>query len=103
MKGSNEMNFYNPYYFPYQNIGLKSGLNNIFKRINFNSIMNGAERGLNIVNQIIPIIKQAKPVIGNAKTMFKLMSEFNRGEETKKATSTEVASKTYNEGPTFFG
>ena len=65
--------------------------------------MNGAERGLNLVNQIIPIIKQAKPVIGNAKTMFKLMSEFNRSEETKKTTSTEVASKTYNEGPTFFG
>ena len=102
------MNFYNPYYFPYSSVGTTRGLlGGIFKRINFASIMSGTEKTLNTVNQIIPIIKQAKPMIGNAKTMFKLMSEFNRNDEpkkeTKKTTPNEVELNTYNEGPTFFG
>ena len=70
--------------------------------------MNGAERTLNTVNQIIPLVKQAKPMVDNAKTMFKLMSEFNRNDtssvkkENKKTTSNEVAINNYSGGPTFF-
>ena len=105
MKGRIIMNFYNPYYFPYSNVGVRTGLfSNLIKRINFSSIMNGTERTLNAVNQIIPLIKQAKPMMNNAKTMFKLMSEFSRDDEngTKKVTPKRVTEKTYNDGPTFF-
>lgn len=98
------MNFYNPYYFGYP---VRTSLfGNFFKRFNFASIMSGTQKTLNTVNQIIPIVKQAKPMMDNAKTMFKLMSEFNRNDEPKisekKATSTEVALDSYNGGPTFF-
>ena len=107
MKGSLNMNFYNPYFFPYQ---ARGGLiSNLLRRINFSSIMNGAQRTLNTVNQIIPLVKQARPMMDNAKTMFKLMSEFNRNDESnkkpsskkgiEKTTSNEVVS---NNGPTFF-
>lgn len=101
------MNFYNPYYFPYQSLAPKTGLiSNLFKNFNLASIINGTERTLNTVNQIIPIIKQAKPMVNNAKTMFKLMSELSRDDEkkpNKKTTPNEVVSSKYNEGPTFFG
>ena len=103
MKGSLIMNFYNPYFFPYQNIVPRStGLfRNLLRGFNFNSIINGTQKTLNTVNQIIPLVKQAKPMVDNAKTMFKLMSEFNRKDEkvTKKVVSNET---TLNDGPTFF-
>jgi len=108
------MNFYNPYYFPYTNVGARTGLfSGLLQRLNFNSIINGAQRTLNTVNQIIPLVRQAKPMMDNAKTMFKLMSEFNRNDEqsknitnnkkeNKNTASTETVLKSYDNGPTFF-
>ena len=111
------MNFYNPYSFPYQNVVPKtSSLRSLLGKINFSSIIGSTQKTLTTINQIIPIVKQAKPMMDNAKTMFKLMSEFNRSDakvpqenhETKKTTSNEVASNNKIEinnssnGPTFF-
>ena len=85
------MNYYNPYLYtyPYMNVAPKVGL---FSRIfggnlSFGSILSGTQKTLNIVNQAIPIVKQAGPVINNAKTMFKVMNEFKKVE-------TPVTSKT---------
>ena len=99
------MNFYNPYFFPYQTIPPRVGLfGNIIRRFNFTSLLNGAQKTLNTVNQIIPLVKEARPMVNNAKSMFRLMSEFNRDDEkeTKKVTSNKVTSNEYNNGPTFF-
>lgn len=104
------MNFYNPYYFGYPTYMPKvSILNSILKKFNFASILSGTQRTLNTVNQIIPIVKEVKPMMSNAKTMFHLMSEFNRSDditkknENKKTTSEEIVSSTINNGgPTFF-
>lgn len=75
-------------YYPYMNmmstpyitsVPTKAGLfSNLFKGINFSSILNGTGKVLNIANQAIPLIKQAKPVINNAKTMFQVMNEFRK-------------------------
>ena len=85
------MNYYNPYYMPYMNIptsavntAAKTGL---FSRLlggslNFSSILNGTQRVLSITNQVIPLVKQAGPIVKNAKTMFKVMSEFNKPEKS---------------------
>ena len=98
------MNFYNPYFFPYQtvvprNTGLFNGL---LKKFNFTSIINGTQNTINTINQIIPLVKQAKPMVDNAKTMFRLMSEFNRNDtkEIKKVVPNETTSNSI--GPTFF-
>ena len=103
------MNFYNPYYFAYPSLAPKTGIfKSLFKNFNFASILTGTQKTLNTVNQIIPIVKEARPMMENAKTMFHLMSEFNRNDETKKkeskkTTSEEiVSSNVINEGPTFF-
>ena len=89
------MNYYNPYFYTIPNpprIGL-------FKRIlgdvSLNNIVSGTERIVNLANQTIPLIKQVKPIIGNAKTMFKVMNEFKRNETVK------TSNTNYN-GPTFY-
>ena len=98
------MNFYNPYFFPYQNfVPRNTGLfRNLFRGFNFNSIINGTQKTLNTVNQIIPLVKQARPMVDNAKTMFKLMSEFNRKDDKTKKVVSKETTLNYNDGPTFF-
>lgn len=51
---------------------------NLFKGFNFSSILSGTGKVLNVANQAIPLIKQVKPVINNAKTMFNVMNEFRK-------------------------
>ena len=82
------MNYYNPYFYTTPNMTVmaannaKSGLfSRLFGGLSFGRIINGTERALNFANQAIPLVKQVKPIIGNAKTMFKVMNEFKRQEK----------------------
>ena len=111
------MNFYNPYYFPYQTIAPRTGLfKGLLSRINFGSILGGTQKTLNTINQVIPLVKQARPMMDNAKTLFRLMSEFNKGDATTATAATvneikktvpeetvnKVALESNSNGPTFF-
>ncbi len=60
---------YNNYY-PYYNY-FPNNKNN-FKRHNWSNFLNGAQKTLNFVNQVIPIIYQLKPLYNNAKTALKV-------------------------------
>ena len=55
---------------PYKTVGLLSFL----KKINFTNVLNTTQKTLNIVNQAIPIVYQVKPLVNNAKTVFKVIS-----------------------------
>ena len=94
------MNYYNPYFYtvPYPQPSL---FNRLFGGISFNKILNGTERALNFANQAIPLVKQVKPMIGNAKTIFKIMNEFKRT-ENKKTNNIEKSNTFSNNGPKFF-
>jgi len=114
------MNFYNPYYYsvPTNLVQPKIGiLGRLFGKtgISIGNFLNGAQRVLNIANQTIPLVKQVKPVIGNAKTMFKVMNEFKRVEKPTNQSIVkninidkeiinynENKSINSSEGPTFF-
>ena len=75
------MNYYPYYSFPYapiSQIPKVGGLKSLFGGIKWSSILSGTQKTLNVVNQAIPIIKQAGPVINNAKTMFRVMNEFKK-------------------------
>ena len=82
------MNFYNPYYymapttFTQPKIGL---LTRLFGQTgsSISSFLNGTQRVLSIANQTIPLVKQVKPIIGNAKTMFRVMNEFKKTEKNE--------------------
>lgn len=64
---------YNSFY-PYQNIGTKTGLFSLFKgKINWSSLLNNTQKTLNIINQAIPVFYQVKPMWNNTKTIFKII------------------------------
>ena len=50
----------------------KGGFFSSFKGMNFSGVLDGAQKTLGLVNQTIPLIYQVKPIISNAKTMFKI-------------------------------
>ena len=51
------------------------------KKINFNNILDGTQKTLNVINQAIPIFNQVKPLINNTKTLFKLTQIMNEPEK----------------------
>lgn len=110
------MNYYNPYFynFPIGNQAIKTNfLSKLLggKTLSFTNILNGTQQVLNIANQTIPLVKQAKPVFGNMKTMFKIMNEFKKNDGNKNKNynannnekNTIINSNINNTiGPTFF-
>ena len=108
------MNYYNPYFysFPTTSVPKVGLLSRLFgTNITFSGILNGTQRALNFANQAIPLVKEVKPMIGNARTMFKVMNEFKRVEKPVKKNNNVLNSQkenekkkeiTNNEGPNFF-
>lgn len=70
--------------------------------ITFGSILNGASKTLGVINQAIPVFYQVKPIVNNAKTMFKVAREINTNDKK----STTKVSNTLNTNevnkPNFF-
>lgn len=94
--------------------GLTKGL---LGKFSFSGFLNGASKTLNVVNQAIPIFYQVKPMINNAKTMFRVMGAVK--DDTSNSTSIDKVnsintniqekvennkkvSNTSSENPTFF-
>lgn len=109
------MNYYNPYFWNYPNMINTATRTGIFSRLfgglTFSKFIDGTQRTLSFANQAIPFVKQVKPLIGNAKTMLKVMNEFKRYEKPKtEYTKNESNTNFYNNespskntnGPNFF-
>jgi len=123
------VNYYNPYFSPIaytpslgaaSNVSSSKGLfSSLFGGGKLTSFINGTQKTLNIINQAIPLVKQVSPVVKNAKTMFKVMSEFKkvdkpttvltnneRGIDDINETNISSNNKQYknlnDNGPTFF-
>lgn len=58
-------------------------------------ILNGISKTLGVVNQAIPLYKQAKPMIEKGRTLFKLATEFNKSSTppTKSFTTNSLTTK----------
>ena len=69
----------------------------LLKNIKWSSILDGTSKTLNVINQAIPVVYQVKPIINNAKTMFKIANIMNNPveEDTKKEEKT-------NNSPIFY-
>ena len=66
---------FNPYQVvPFRTISSGGGL---LSKINWGNLLSNTQKTLNIVNQAIPIVYQVKPMINNAKTVFKVAKEFS--------------------------
>ncbi len=60
---------------PFMRTGLLSRGLNLTKAINWGGLLDGTQKTLGVINQAIPIVYQVKPIINNARTMFKIADE----------------------------
>lgn len=84
-------NQYSPYgyytnynYSPYGNQVFQNQKTSLFKKnflsgvpkqkFNWNHFLDNTQRTLGVINQAIPIVYQVKPILANAKTMFRIAS-----------------------------
>lgn len=47
-------------------------------KINWSSLLSNTQKTLNVVNQVIPLYYQVKPVVSNIRTLGKIGKEFNK-------------------------
>ena len=91
-----------------------------FKNINWGGFINNASKTLGVINQTIPIVKQARPMFRNIKSVLKLASVFKDETDTTKSkeitkqnitpkqniisniNNEKKADETFNNQPTFF-
>ena len=92
--------YYNNFY-PYQNNQiLRKGLGILsLRNINWSNILNNTQKTLNVINQAIPVYYQVKPIIGNAKTMFRMVNAI-KSDDTINNKPKEK--KEISDGPIFF-
>lgn len=104
----------NPYF--YQNavrpslfsklFGGLGGTSAVRHSINWGSILSNTQKSLGIINQAIPIVYQVKPIINNAKTMFKIAGAM-KDTDSKTTNKTETIQSTnsitnYENKPIFY-
>ena len=81
------------------------------KTFTWSGLLNGASKTLGVINQAIPIFYQVKPIINNAKTMFRVVKEINKPEtntnenintNNQQSNNTNINNINTNNQPNFF-
>ena len=80
--------------------------------LSFTKVLSGISKTLNVANQVIPIYKEAKPMINNAKTILGALKEFGKSSNSNSSTSstnqdttkkdTTLEAKIVSNNPKFF-
>lgn len=85
------------------------GANSLKSTLSLGKVLSGISKGLNIVNQAIPIYKEVKPMIGNARKVMGILKEFSKDnvkvndvKANKKEVTKITKSITSSTNPTFF-
>ena len=60
----------------------------------FSGLLNGASKTLGVINQAIPVFYQVKPIINNAKTMYRVAKEISSND--RKNTNTNNSNNNSN-------
>ena len=84
---------------------LSRGLSSL-KTIKWSSLLEGTQKTLGVINQAIPIVYQIKPIVNNAKTIFKiadsLKEESVQPEEIKASPTTNTTTNSSSTSPIFY-
>lgn len=84
--------------YPYTNPSIiEKGLS-FLKTIKWTEFLDGTSKTLGVINQAIPIVYQVKPVINNAKTLFKIANIINSPTNN----TNKEESKNTNNSPIFY-
>ncbi len=75
--------------------------------LSLGKIISGITKTLGVANQVIPIYKEVKPMISNAKNMFSIVKEFGLSSKNNSKPDSNLISKTsiktvLNDKPVFF-
>ncbi|MBR1413862.1 MAG: hypothetical protein IJ574_04260 [Bacilli bacterium] len=65
----------------------------ISKGISIPKIISGLGKTLSVANRVIPLYKQAKPMVQNAKKAFNILKEFKNTSTTSNEFSKNIAKK----------
>ena len=91
--------------YPYSNPTLITRGLNAIKTIKWGTFLEGTQKTLGVINQAIPIVYQVKPIVSNAKTLFKIAGAINTPEETTNHSinnTTNQKQVTSNNSPIFY-
>ena len=93
---------------PYQitKIPTKSLLSSI-KAIDWKTLLDSTQKTLGVINQAIPVVYQIRPIVNNAKTLFKIAGAVNEPtqnieEETKEVETNKTQKSQSNSSPIFY-
>lgn len=64
------------------NMGKSVSSLSFLKNFSWGNFLDGTQKTLGVINQAIPIVYQMKPILNNAKTMFKIADEINYSDNT---------------------
>ena len=64
--------------------------------INWGNLLTNAQKSLGIINQAIPLVYQVKPMINNAKTMFKIAGAMKDDNNSKDQSKTNTLNDDIN-------
>ncbi len=84
---------------------LSKGLSSL-KSIKWATLLEGTQKTLGVINQAIPIVYQIKPIVNNAKTIFKIADSLKEDpvqpEEIKASPTTNTTTNTSSTSPIFY-
>lgn len=95
----------NPFFYGNPGMFARRGLFQSLKGINWGNLLSNTQKTLGVINQAIPIVYQVKPMMQNAKTIFKIADTMRKPDTPvqnnviKKETEATPVS---NNKPTFF-
>ena len=76
------------------------------KHFSWNNILNNTQRTLGIINQAIPLIYQVRPLVTNARTLFRVANAINEKDEISNEESLNYTNSYKEEkdsnGPIFY-
>lgn len=88
--------------YPYSNPSFLARGLQFLKTIKWGSLLDGTGKTLGVINQAIPVIYQMKPLLSNAKTLFKITSELQQNTTSQSQEEKEVSLGSTSNSPIFF-
>ena len=61
--------------------------------LSFTKIISGISKSLNIVNQVIPLYKEVRPIINNASGILSVFKEMNKDDNTPNSPTQDKVQK----------
>ena len=66
------------------------GTNIVNRGLTFSKVLNGISKSLSIANQVIPLYQQTKPMINNARSIYKTVKSLNGKKSINKPKNNNV-------------